>query len=72
MPISDERRQRGKETLKRYKQVSGANAYSAATDAIADILMFVAKTSEEATQILHAAEVDFKSELEDEDLIAEG
>ena len=72
MAISDERRQRGKETVKRYKQVSGTDAYAAATDAIADILMFVAKTSEEAAQILHAAEVDFNTELESEDLIAEG
>jgi hypothetical protein len=72
MPISEDRRRRGQETIKRYKSVSGTDAYAAATDAIADILMFVAKTSEEAGQILHSAEVDFNTELEGEDLIAEG
>jgi hypothetical protein len=72
MPISEERRRRGQETIKRYKSVSGTDAYAAATDAITDILMFVAKSSEEASQILHCAEVDFNTELEGEDLIAEG
>ena len=72
MPISEQRRRRGQETIKRYKSVSGSDVYAAATDAVTDILMFVAKTSEEAAQLLHAAEVDFNSELEGEDLIAEG
>jgi hypothetical protein len=72
MPMSEERRRRGQEIVKRYKSVSGSDAYAAATDAIADILMFVAKDSEEAGKILHCAEVDFSNELESEDLISEG
>lgn len=72
MAISEERRTRGKETVKRYKSVSGADPYAAANDAIADILLYVAKTTEEARQILHGAEIDFQNELENEDMIAEG
>lgn len=72
MAISEERRRRGQETIKRYKSVSGSDPYAAANDAIADILLYVAKTSDEARQMLHCAEVDFNNELESEDLIAEG
>ena len=72
MPISEERRRRGKETIKRYKSVSGSDAYAAANDAITDILLYVAKNSEEARRMLHGSEMDFNNELEGEDLIAEG
>jgi hypothetical protein len=72
MAISEERRRRGQETIKRYKSVSGTDVYAAANDAIADILLYVAKTSDEARQMLHGAEIEFNNELESEDLMAEG
>lgn len=72
MAISEERRRRGQETIKRYKSVSGADPYAAGGDAITDILLFVAKTPEEARQMLRNAEIEFNNELESEDLIAEG
>ena len=72
MSISEERKRRGQDTIKRYKLVSGSDAYASASDAITDILLYVAKTSEEARRILHGAELEFNNEVEREDLMAEG
>ncbi len=72
MATTDGRKKRGQELLKKYRSTSGDDAYSAASDAIADILLSVAQSEQEATQILHAAEVDFRSTAEGEDVAAEG
>ncbi len=72
MANSEERRRRGHDIIKRYKSISGVDPYAAASDAITDILMYVAKNGEEARHMLHGAEVDFNEALESEDLIAEG
>ncbi|MBV9223322.1 MAG: hypothetical protein JO150_18050, partial [Acidobacteriaceae bacterium] len=50
-----ERQRRGEEALKRYRGSSGTDLYACATDAIADILLFVAQSEGEATQLLHCA-----------------
>ncbi|MDQ2775080.1 MAG: hypothetical protein M3Y57_09215 [Acidobacteriota bacterium] len=72
MATSDDRKKRGQEILKKYRSVSGSDAYSAASDAIADILLSVAQNEQEATRILHAAEVDYRSTAEGDDVAAEG
>jgi len=43
-----------------------------AVDAIADILLAVAQSEREATQILHSAEIEFRNQLESEQIISEG
>ena len=72
MAISDDRKKRGQEILKKYRSISGTDTYGAASDAIADILLSVAQNEQEATRILHAAEVDFRTTAEGEDFAAEG
>ncbi len=68
----DERKRRGGELLKKYKASSGGDPYASATDAITDILLFVAQTEDEGTQILHSAEMDFRNAAEGEGFAAEG
>ena len=72
MAITDDRKKRGQEILKKYRSIGGSDAYSAASDAIADILLCVAQNEQEATQILHSAEVDFRSTAEGESFASEG
>ncbi len=72
MPTPEERRRRGQETVKKYRSCSGTDPYACAADAIADILLFVAQTENEATQLLQSAEMDFRSAREGEDIVAEG
>ncbi len=72
MPRTDDRKRRGQEILKKYRPMCGNDSYAAASDAIADILMAVAESEEEARQINHAAEIDFRSTIEGEELISEG
>ncbi len=67
-----ERQRRGQEALKRYRGSSGNDLYACATDAIADILLFVAQSEGEATQLLHSAEVDFRNSAESESFATEG
>jgi hypothetical protein len=67
-----ERQRRGEEALKRYRGSSGSDLYACATDAIADILLFVAQSEGEATQLLHCAEVDFRNSAENESFVTEG
>lgn len=68
----EQRKRRGQETLKRYRPVDGDDCYACAVDAIAEILLATAKTEEEATQLLQAAEVDFRNSAEVETFFTEG
>jgi hypothetical protein len=72
MATSDDRKRRGQEILKKYRAVSGGDPYSAASDAIGDILLSVAENEQEALQVLHAAEVDYRTTAEGEDFASEG
>ena len=66
-----ERKQRGEQIVKLYRSRSSDTYYSAA-DAIADVLLFVAQTHDEAINILQAAEVDFRNTAEGESFLTEG
>lgn len=66
-----ERKRRGEEIIKKYKAVMD-DPYACAVDCIADILLFVAQTEGEGTQLLHAAEVDFRNAAEGEAFVSEG
>lgn len=72
MPTFEERKRRGQETIKRYRSASGNDPYAAAVDAISDILLFVAQTEAEATQLLQCAEMDFRNEDQAERFLTEG
>jgi hypothetical protein len=67
-----ERKRRGEETLKRYRRCTGTDPYACAIDAIADVLLAVSQSEGETTQILHAAEIDFRNTAEGEVFIGEG
>jgi len=67
-----ERRRRGEDICKKYRAISGTDAYACATDAIGDILLAVAKSEQEAARLLHAAEIDFRNAAEAESFMAEG
>ena len=71
MATLKERKRRGEDTVRRYRALSG-DRYESATDAIADILLYVAQTEDESTQILQAAEVDFRNTAESETFLTEG
>ena len=71
MTTLQERKRRGEDLLKKYK-VGGADWYACAVDAIADILLFVAQTEDEGTQLLHTAEIDFRNAAESESFMSEG
>ena len=72
MSTLTERRRRGEDICKKYRAISGADAYACATDAIGDILLAVAKSEQEAARLLHAAEIDFRNAAEAESFMAEG
>ena len=72
MATLEERKRRGQEIVKRYRSVVGYDAYASAVDAIADILLFVAQTESEATQLLQSAEMEFRNEAEGERFLTEG
>jgi hypothetical protein len=72
MSTLKERKRRGEETIKRYRSITGNDAYACAVDAIADILLSVAQSEGEATQILHSAEIDFRNAAETESFLTEG
>jgi hypothetical protein len=68
----EQRKRRGAETTKKYRALDGDDCYSCAVDAIADILLATAQSEEEATQILQAAEVEFRNSAEVETFFTEG
>jgi hypothetical protein len=68
----EQRKRRGQELTKKYRPVSGEDCYACAVDAIVDVLLATARTEEEATQILQAAEVDFRNSAEVETFFTEG
>jgi hypothetical protein len=67
-----ERKRRGEETTKKYRTLTGNDSYASAVDAIADILLAVAQTEREATQLLHSAEAEFRNQFESEQIVSEG
>lgn len=72
MATLQERKRRGEDIIKKYRPLSGNDPYAAATDAICDILLFVATNEDEATQLLQSAEADFRSAAEAESFLTEG
>ena len=68
----EQRKRRGQEITKKYRPLSGEDCYSCAVDAIADILLATAQSEEEATQLLYAAEMDFRNSAEVESFFGEG
>ena len=67
-----ERKKRGEEIIKKYKTSTSVDPYALAVDAIADVLLFVAQSEREGTQILHASEMDFRNAAEGEAFVSEG
>lgn len=67
-----DRTRRGEEILKQYRTKAATDRYAMAADAIADILLSVAQTHEEAVQLLQSAEIDFRNTAETESFLAEG
>ncbi len=67
-----ERKRRGEETAKKYRSLTGNDSYAGAVDAIADLLLAVAQTEREATQLLHSAEIEFRNQFESEQIVSEG
>ncbi|HMF77092.1 MAG TPA: hypothetical protein VK604_15650 [Bryobacteraceae bacterium] len=72
MSTLKERKRRGEEIAKRYRAIAGNDPYSAAVDAITDILLAVAQSEREANQLIHAAEIEFRNAAEMESFLAEG
>jgi hypothetical protein len=72
MAILEDRRKRGADILKKFGRSSDGNKFDAASDAIADILLSVADTQDDAEQILRAAEMDFRCLSETERCAEEG
>ncbi|MBV9268770.1 MAG: hypothetical protein JO061_21560 [Acidobacteriaceae bacterium] len=72
MATSEERRRRGQEIVKKYRPICGNDSYAAASDAIADILLSVAENEDEASRLLRAAEMDYRSHKEGESFVTEG
>lgn len=66
------RKKFGEEIIAKYQARLGNDKYASAVDAIADILLSVAQTDAEGTQILHAAEVEFRNAAESESFVSEG
>jgi hypothetical protein len=67
-----ERKRRGEETAKRYRALTGNDSYAGAVDAITDLLLAVAQSEREATQLLHSAEIEFRNQFESEQIVSEG
>jgi hypothetical protein len=72
MPTLKDRKRRGEEIAKKYRALTGNDTYAGAVDAIADLLLAVAQTEREATQILHSAEIEFRNQFESEQIVSEG
>jgi hypothetical protein len=72
MSTLQERKRRGEEIVRRYRRINNNETYASATDAITDILLFVAQSEAEATQLLQCAEIDFRNEAEVEKFLTEG
>ncbi len=66
------RQRSGEEITKKYQALTKVDRYSAAVDAIADILLANALDEGEATKILHKAEVEYRNAAESETFVSEG
>jgi hypothetical protein len=62
----------GEELIGKYQTRCSNDKYAAAVDVIADVLLGIAQSDSEATQILHAAEVEFRNAAESESFVSEG
>lgn len=67
-----ERKRQGEEVSRQYRSISGNDRYARAVDAITDILLAIAENESEATKILQAAEVDYRSASDAESFFSEG
>lgn len=72
MSTLEERKRRGEEIVRKYRRVNNNDSYASAVDAIADILLFVAQSEAEGTQLLQSAEMDFRNEAQAERFLTEG
>lgn len=72
MSLQEARKKQGREIVKKYSNGGKSDSYAAASDAIADILLAIAETEEEASQLLQSAEMDFRCALETASLADEG
>jgi hypothetical protein len=72
MSTLEERKRRGEDIVRRYRRANNNDQYTSAVDAIADILLFVAQSETEATQLLQSAEMDFRNEAQAERFLTEG
>lgn len=72
MTTLKQRKKCGEEAVCKYQSRTKADRYEAAVDAIADILLATAQSDDEATQILHGAEVEFRNSAEVEAFASEG
>ena len=72
MSTLQERKRLGEEIVRRYRRMSNNDPYASAVDAITDMLLFVAQSETEATQLLQCAEMDFRNEAEVEKFLTEG
>ncbi len=72
MATLKERKRRGEEIARKYRPLTGNDSYAGAVDAIADILLAVAQSEREATQLLHSAEIEFRNQFESEQFLSEG
>ena len=66
------RKKRGEELVAKCQARLKDDKYTAAIDIITDILLATAQTHAEATQLLHAAEVEFRNAAESEAFVSEG
>jgi hypothetical protein len=66
------RKRRGEEMVAKYQAADRTNRYASVVDAITDLLLAVAQNAGEATQILHAAEVEYRNAAESESFVTEG
>jgi len=66
------RKKVGEEIIAKYQSRDRNDKYTAAVDAIADILLAISQTDADAIKILHAAEAEFQNAAELEAFVSEG
>jgi hypothetical protein len=65
------RKKAGEDLIAKYQSRDRNDKYTAAVDAIADILLAISQSDADASKILHAAEVEFQNSAELEAFISE-
>ncbi len=66
------RKKTGEDIIAKYQARDRNDKYTAAVDAIADILLAISQSDADATKILHAAEAEFQNAAELETFVSEG